>query len=182
MSVERVKRFAGSAAKYTIPIVAIAAGLWLIIWAVGRSAQGMRTIALVVFNAPILTISVCLPFVGSLRSALQEKGPSGPIESTSYSRVTGLFGAVIVTAFFWAMGDVILWYIFEAPEKAEAIIDGVWKFFILGAALFLPYAFNQLRAIVIDRQQQTVALERLKLAAGVAIPGSPGTTVLRNKP
>ena len=174
-------RRAGVAAKYGLPVIAIAAALWLILSATNHGAVGMRAIAVAIFNAPILAICISLPFIGSLRSALQEKGPAGAIESTSYSRITGLFGAVVVTSFFWAMGNVVLWYLFEAPEMADKIIDGVWKFFILGAALFLPYAFNQLRAIVTDRQQHTVAMERLKLAQGVAVPGSPGMTVLANK-
>lgn len=175
-------RWAGVAAKYGLPILSIAAALWMILRATSHGGEGMRAIAVAIFNAPILAICISLPFIGSLRSALQEKGPTGPIESTSYSRITGLFGAVVVTSFFWAMGNVVLWYLFEAPEKAEDIIDGVWKFFILGAALFLPYAFNQLRAIVTDRQQHAVAMERLKLAQGVTVPGSPGTKVLVNRP
>jgi hypothetical protein len=182
MGKESLAQQAGVAAKYGVPVAFIAATLWLILWATGSGAEGVRAIAVAVFNAPILAICVTVPFIGSLRSALQEKGPVGAIESTSYSRITGLFGAVMVTSFFWAMGNVVLWYLFEAPEKAEDIIDGVWKFFILGAALFLPYAFNQLRSIVTDRQQHNVEMERLKLAQGVAVPGSPGIKVLVNKP
>lgn len=164
-------------------VLAILGGLALIMWAAASADESrMRIVVLAIFNAPILAISVTVPFIGSLRSALREKGPPGAIESTSYSRITGLFGAVVVTAFFWSIGNIVLWRLFVPEADVEGIIDGVWKFFMLGAALFLPYAFNQLRAIATDRQQHIVAMERLKLAPGVTTPGAPGTTVLQNKP
>lgn len=179
MSAKGTKYIATGMAKYGGPLLIIAATVWLIVRA-GGGAPGMRAVALAIFNAPILAILACLPFIASLRQALMEKGPQGPIESTSYSRITGLFGAVIVTSFFWAMGNVVLWQIFEQPEKVESMIDGVWKFFVLGAALFLPYAFNQLRAIMTDRQRD-LATHRPTLAPAVAVPGTSGTTVLANK-
>lgn len=175
MSIEGLKR-------YWFPTLAVVLALSTVVIAALVGDVGMKILALVLFNAPILVICVSLPFVGSLRSALQEKGPAGAIESTSYSRITGLFGAVAVTAFFWAVGNAVLWRVFDDASEAKDIVQGVWEFFILGAALFLPYAFNQLRSILTDRQQHTVEMERLKLAPGVTVPGTPGTTVLINKP
>lgn len=168
--------------KYGLPSAAVVAAMCLIVVATSHGANGMRAVALAIFNGPILAICVTLPFVGSLKTALQEKGAPGGIESTSYSRITGLFGAVVVTAFFWAMGNVVLWFLFDDPGLAETIIDSVWRFSLLGAALFLPYAFNQLRAIMTQRQQFTTEMERLKLAPGLTLPGTPGTKVLQNKP
>jgi hypothetical protein len=83
---------------------------------------------------------------------------------------------------FWAVGNAVIWYLFVDPTTAEQIVDSVWKLFVLGSALFLPYAFNQLRTIMVDTQKQTVEMERLKLASGVMVPGKPGTKVLKNDP
>jgi hypothetical protein len=144
----------------------------------------MRVLVLAVFNVPILVIAISLPFVSSLSQALKEKGVDGPIESTSYSRVTGLFGAVVLTSFFWAIGNVVIYKVFEPNADVEKLIDGVWKFFVLGAALFLPYAFNQLRAIMQMRVQavpQAATAPTSVLAPGVVVPGAPGVTVLRSK-
>ena len=142
----------------------------------------VRILSMTILNVPIVLLALRLPFVASLRTALREKGPAGPIESTSYSRVTGLFGAVLVTSMFWAVGNAVIWYLFVDPTTAEQIVDSVWKLFVLGSALFLPYAFNQLRTIMVDTQKQTVEMERLKLASGVMVPGKPGTKVLKNDP
>ena len=102
---------------------------------------------LVVFNAPIIVIAVGLPFVARLSSALLEKSADVTSGTTSYSRISGLFGSVIISAFFWALGNVIIWKAFQNPTQVEQIINGVQKFFLVGSALFLPYAFNQLRLI-----------------------------------
>jgi len=172
--------------KHLIPsgvmIVGAIASIIASITALKNNSDGIKTLAILIFNVPIIIVAARLPFVSSLRAALREKGPAGPIESTSYSRVTGLFGAVMVTSLFWAVGNIVIWYLFDDIAKAEKIVDSVWKLFVLGSALFLPYAFNQLRTIMVDTQKQTVEMERLKLAPGVTVPGKPGTKVLKNDP
>lgn len=167
--------------RYVVATLSISTSAWLIARFSGEKTA-IRVIVLVIFNTPIVAISVTLPFVASLRVALREKGVPGAIESTSYSRITGLFGAVVLTAFFWAIGNVVIWYLFESPAQVGSIIDGIWRFFVLGSALFLPYAFNQLRGIMADRQKHIEETERLHLASSVTRPGAPGVTVLANRP
>lgn len=74
-----------------------------------------------------------------VKAAVAELTPVG----TSYSRVTGLVGAMVVSTFFWGIGNVILYRAMLKPEGLEAFISSLWTFFVGGASLFLPYAFNQ---------------------------------------
>jgi hypothetical protein len=87
---------------------------------------------------------------GSAVSAmLQEKTPEGePSGTLSYSRVTGLIGAVVVASLFWIMSNVAIADAIIEPEALPDILNGVTKLFFVGAALFLPYAFNQLKALI----------------------------------
>lgn len=142
--------------------------------------------ALVAFNLPIVLVAVFVPFLSHMRRALMDKGADGPIESTSYSRITGLFGAVVLTTFFWAMGNLILWRVATARDQdVDALIDSVWKFFLLGSALFLPYAFNQLRSVFTDRYRANPEpappepAKPVELAKGVTDPTASGVRILK---
>ncbi|HWA61116.1 MAG TPA: hypothetical protein VG939_07065 [Caulobacteraceae bacterium] len=65
--------------------------------------------AVIAFNVPILLLIGALPLVVNLRQALMEKSPiGGGADATSYCRVTGLVGAVVLTSFFWAISNVVL--------------------------------------------------------------------------
>jgi hypothetical protein len=102
--------------------------------------------AFLVFNLPVVVLLVRLPFLADLREALKEKGPIGGLaDTTSYSRVTGLVGAVILTSFFWAMGNLVLFKAIDTIGDIKPLVAGVSQLFLIGAALFLPYAFNQLK-------------------------------------
>ena len=70
--------------------------------------------------------------------------PIGP-DDTSYSRVAGMIGAVVMAAFFWAVGNVVLYKAFLDPGSINNLVGSLGTFFLGGASLFLPYAFNQLR-------------------------------------
>lgn len=99
------------------------------------------------FNLPVLAILVGLPLIADLGQALKEKTAiGGASDTTSYSRVTCLVGAVVLTVFFWAIGNVVLWKAFTEVADIKPIIDGAWRFFLVGSALFLPYAFNQIKS------------------------------------
>ncbi len=69
-------------------------------------------------------------------------------EETSYSRVAGVVGSVVIACFFWAFGNILIWRAFADPsgQSLKALVDGVWPWLTGGAAMFLPYAVNQLRA------------------------------------
>lgn len=96
-----------------------------------------------------------------MRSAVQEKDvsvkvqaltgytgvPAGQTtEETSYSRVVGLIGGAVMVAFFWAVGNVVLYKAFLAPAEVASFVASLAGYFLAGATLFLPYAANQLRA------------------------------------
>ena len=104
-------------------------------------------IALIVLNVPVSVLLGRLPFITDLTQALKEKSPiGGSDDTTSYSRVTGLVGAVIMTSFFWAMANIIIFKAFTAIADIKPLISSVQIFFLVGAAMFLPYAFNQIRS------------------------------------
>ena len=117
---------------------------------VSETARILEPAILIVFNLPVLALMLRLPFIADLKQALKEKnGVGGDQDTTSYSRVTGLVGAVIITSFFWAIGNVIVFKAFERVDDIKAITDHVGPFFLIGSALFLPYAFNQIKAAIV---------------------------------
>ena len=90
-----------------------------------------------------------------LKQTLAEKPQGAPVagapqEPASYSRVSGFVGSIVLAVFFWALGNVILYKALgTAANIAEigTIVASLGTFFLAGAALFLPYAFNQLKGI-----------------------------------
>lgn len=73
------------------------------------------------------------------------------IEETSYSRVVGLIGGAVMVAFFWAVGNIVLYKAFIAPAEVAPFVASLAGYFLAGATLFLPYAANQLRAAFTSR-------------------------------
>jgi hypothetical protein len=86
-----------------------------------------------------------------LQQALSEKpspapgGGTAPTEP-SFSRVAGAIGALGIAAAFVGIGYWILHALFFVKSDL-ANIDGLRTYFLAGAAMFLPYAFNQLASI-----------------------------------
>ena len=130
-------------------------------------------VALIAFNGPIAVAAWKFRFVTGLAEALgtgqdaskeaikeqppgtaltamlREKAPNGePTTTLSYSRVTGLIGAVVVASLFWVMSNVSIAVAILDPASLPDILNGITKLFFVGAALFLPYAFNQLKALI----------------------------------
>jgi hypothetical protein len=115
-------------------------------WAVKSSSIELAVMVavLVLYNgATIKLLTVGLGQV-DLKQALVEKAPTVPDE-TSYSRLAGLIGAVVLATFFWAVGNVVIYRAFVAPASIGELLSHIGTFFLGGASLFLPYAFNQLR-------------------------------------
>ena len=108
------------------------------------------TLALIAFNTPILLACWRFRTVGSdLNDMLQEKDADGrKTGALSYSRVTGLIGAVVVASLFWIMSNISIAIAILDPGDLPDILNGITKLFFVGAALFLPYAFNQLKALI----------------------------------
>jgi hypothetical protein len=106
-------------------------------------------LALIAFNVPIAVTAWRFRNVTSLGEIVQEKSPEGKdTGAISYSRVTGLIGAVVVASLFWIMSNVAIAIAIIDPKELPDILNGVSKLFFVGAALFVPYAFNQLKSLV----------------------------------
>jgi hypothetical protein len=109
----------------------------------------MVVIALVAFNLPIAVAAWKFRNATGLGEIVQEKTPEGrDTGALSYSRVTGLIGAVVVASLFWIMSNVAIATAILNPSDLPDILNGITKLFFVGAALFLPYAFNQLKSLV----------------------------------
>ena len=109
--------------------------------------------ALVAFNGPILFAALQasrVPALGQqVGAALKEKDAAGdPTDATSYSRVTGAIGAVMMGALFWVISNIVVVLAIVRPADVTTILGAVGKLFLVGAALFLPYAFNQLKSVL----------------------------------
>ncbi|HMD63081.1 MAG TPA: hypothetical protein VKF83_03795 [Stellaceae bacterium] len=63
---------------------------------------------------------------------------------TSYSRLAGLIGAIVLTTFFWALANIVIVKAFTAPDEISKILSSLGPLILAGSALFAPYAFNQL--------------------------------------
>ena len=106
-------------------------------------------IALIAFNAPIGVAAWKFRTVTGLGEIVQEKDAAGrDTGSVSYSRVTGLIGAVVVASLFWIMSNISIAVAIIDSRLLPDILNGVTKLFFVGAALFVPYAFNQLKTLV----------------------------------
>jgi hypothetical protein len=116
-------------------------------------ADGLRlaaaVAAVVAFNIPVAVAALGLRRIGGagrVGVALCEKTPDG--QSTgdlSYSRVTGLVGAVVVASLFWVMSNIAIATAILEPKSLPLLLGNIGTLFYVGAALFLPYGFNQLK-------------------------------------
>jgi hypothetical protein len=110
-------------------------------------------LALAAFNLPILygaikalTTPELSAKVGGL---LKEKTADGDVGgATSFSRVTGAIGAVVVASLFWVVSNIVIATAILSPSDVGLIVNSSGKLFLVGAALFLPYAFNQLKSLL----------------------------------
>ncbi len=111
--------------------------------------QWLALAALVAFNAPIVVTAWKLRKVNDLGSMLKEKDADGQSTgATSFSRVTGIIGAVVVASLFWVISNIVIAMAIIDPQVVSGILTDVTKLFLVGAALFLPYAFNQLKSLL----------------------------------
>ncbi len=93
-----------------------------------------------------------------LRNALREKAtgaqpqqaagaPVADADNTSYSRVAGFIGAIVLACFLWATGNFVVYYAFQDPTQIAPILSSIGSYFLAGASLFAPYAVNKLSGI-----------------------------------
>ena len=105
-------------------------------------------VALLAFNFPILRAWWTFRSA-PLKELVREKSPDGETwDSVSFSRVTGLVGAVVVASLFWIMSNVAIAVAILNPGDLENVLGGVTKLFFVGSALFIPYAFNQIKTLI----------------------------------
>ena len=141
----------------------------------------IAAMALLALNAPVAVLLLRLPFVADLKQVLQEKNPiGGADDTTSYSRVTGLVGAVIMTSFFWAMANIIIFKAFTAIGDIRPLIGSVQVFFLVGAAMFLPYAFNQIRSAFAAGPAAAMAVAKASATARGPAKGSTLSIAIAN--
>ena len=106
-------------------------------------------LAVLFFNLPILFTAWRLRGVSDINDALREKDQDGQATgAVSYSRVTGMIGAVIVASMFWIISNIVIATAIIHPANVKDILSNISTIFLVGAALFLPYAFNQLKSLV----------------------------------
>ncbi len=129
------------------------------------------------FNLPIAGFIATLVFGKRLSELLREKSPDGSATAaTSYSRVTGALGAIVMTSSFWAIGNVVLSLALTDISRVKPLLDAVGIYFLIGSALFLPYAFNQLKTLFPWTANAAAAMSRANSRAALQtlLPGGPG--------
>jgi hypothetical protein len=105
-------------------------------------------VAVIAFNLPIVFVAWKLRNVTGLGDVLSEKDSTGvSTNSLSYSRVTGMVGAVVVGSLFWIVSNIVVATAILDPRAVSTILAHISPIFLVGAALFLPYAFNQLKTL-----------------------------------
>jgi hypothetical protein len=72
-------------------------------------------------------------------------------EPASYSRVAGLIGSIVMATFFWGVANAVLVKMIQSPGEVAKMLEGISTFLFAGAAMFLPYAANQIRELFAPR-------------------------------
>lgn len=66
-------------------------------------------------------------------------------EDKSFSRLAGAIGSMGLSSLFIGVGYWVIYTLFSGGNLDE--LKGLGKYFLAGSALFVPYAFNQLKTI-----------------------------------
>ena len=109
--------------------------------ATAAAANNTNQIVAATAAAAIAAASTAAAVVQSASSSLNDAA------ATSYSRITGFAGTVVLTCFVWALGDAVIYNAYIAPTSVKDMLTGVGPFILAGSALFAPYAFNQLSSV-----------------------------------
>jgi len=103
---------------------------------------------LIVYNISTIVLLRAVLSALSFTSMLVEKRDiqeSTDTEPTSASRVIAAIGSIILATFLWALGNVVLYKSIVGPGTGiGSLLSEIGNFFLVGASLFAPYAFNQL--------------------------------------
>lgn len=127
-------------------------------------------LAFTVFNAPIAAFLTSIPFGKRLDKVLKGKAPdSSASDATSYSSIVGAIGAIVLVSFFWVLGNLVLSLVPEDITKVKPLLGTMNPFFLIGSALFLPYAFNQLKTLFPWGANASVAMAQISQNAALAL-------------
>ncbi len=85
----------------------------------------------------------------TLRKILAEKDASGNSGDTSFSRVAGVMGATMLSSFLIIFGGFIIYHLGEkgGADDIKDWFEAAKSYLIFSAALFTPYASNQISKI-----------------------------------
>ncbi len=121
-----------------------------------------------VFNVACFWLIRRLALGVNLKQAMREKAPSEQPEpvtttiqtvdgttrtetempdNTSYSRVAGMIGAIVMACLFWAVGNIAIYLGFTDVDGLAKLVGNIGGLFLGGSALFAPYAFNKLTEV-----------------------------------
>jgi hypothetical protein len=84
---------------------------------------------------------------------MQTRSDGTLLPATSYSRVVGMVGGMILAAFIWGLGNVVIYTAITSPPDVSKVLEGVSTFIVGCASLFLPYAANQVREAFSKRNE-----------------------------
>ncbi|MGD1015074.1 MAG: hypothetical protein ABR863_01355 [Roseiarcus sp.] len=123
-------------------------------------------IALMCISVLVLNLGViCLLRVAlrkvDIKAVLREKdsdsqpnaktvAAGGPaLDNTSYSRLSGFIGSVVLACFLWAISNYVLYASFydTNTDDISKFLGSLGTYFLAGASLFAPYAFNKLSSV-----------------------------------
>jgi hypothetical protein len=80
-------------------------------------------------------------------TALAAASNDPALDNTSYSRLSGFIGSVVMACFLWAIGNIVIYQAFNESDKISSFMSSISTYFLTGASLFAPYAFNQLSKV-----------------------------------
>ncbi len=69
------------------------------------------------------------------------------LANTSYSRLSGFIGSIILACFLWAASNYVIYASFYEPGAVADYVKSFGSYFLAGASLFAPYAVNQLSKV-----------------------------------
>jgi hypothetical protein len=102
----------------------------------------------------ILDIGVVVILRATLKNinvlaALREKDPTEQTaqDNTSYSRLSGFIGSMILACFLWALGNILIYQAVTDVAEISKTLNAMSTYFLAGSALFMPYGFNQLAKV-----------------------------------
>jgi len=133
-----------SSLQHIMLVISLLAYTGVIIW-------GFKKIAKILNEKEEDGMSPGLRMMMSIQNIPSSKGQSQIYKlDLSYAKVSGAIGSIAISALFVGLGYYILFALFMDNSENFTMakkIDGLQTYFLAGAALFLPFAFEKLAEI-----------------------------------